>query len=283
MAAHALRSMAQGGMYDILGGGFARYSVDSIWLIPHFEKMLYDNAQLALAYLHAYQLTSEQVFREVCEATLDFTLREMTHPSGGFYSSLDADSDGEEGKFYLWNPSEIRSALIDRQEADLFIAAYGVNGSGNFEGRNILRRTLIADQLASRFHLEADTIPARLTGLRKRLLEVRSSRLRPGADDKVIVSWNALMLTAFAEAGRSTRQARVYPGCNKERQFCIGEYAPRRQDDAILARGCSEIRCLPGGLCRAGARAAHAVSNRPQPPLVPVSPRATRAGFDALC
>ena len=206
MATHVLRAMDQGGMYDVLGGGFSRYSVDSTWLVPHFEKMLYDNAQLALVYLHAYQLTGEPSFREVCEATLDFVLREMTHPTGGFYSSLDADSEGEEGKYYLWTPAEIHAALQDPDDAELFIVAYGVSDQGNFEGllrRNILRRNLTDEQLAQHFHLEVNAIPTRLSDLRKRLLDVRRGRVRPGTDDKVLVSWNALMLTAFAEAGRS--------------------------------------------------------------------------------
>jgi len=207
MAAHALRRMAQGGMYDVLGGGFARYSVDSTWLTPHFEKMLYDNAQLALVYLHAYQIMGEPTFCELCEAILDFVLCEMSHPAGGFYSSLDADSEGEEGKYYLWTPHEIRSAVPDPQEAELFINAYGVSDQGNFEGRNILKRTLTDEQLAQHFDLAANSIPARLANLRKRLLEVRGSRVRPGTDDKVLVSWNSLTLAAFAEAGRALERS----------------------------------------------------------------------------
>ena len=207
MAAHALRRMAQGGMYDVLGGGFARYSVDSTWLTPHFEKMLYDNAQLALVYLHAYQIMGEPTFCELCEAILDFVLCEMSHPAGGFYSSLDADSEGEEGKYYLWIPHEIRSAVPDPQEAELFINAYGVSDQGNFEGRNILKRTLTDEQLAQHFDLAANSIPARLANLRKRLLEVRGSRVRPGTDDKVLVSWNSLTLAAFAEAGRALERS----------------------------------------------------------------------------
>jgi uncharacterized protein YyaL (SSP411 family) len=203
MAIHNLRSMAQGGMYDVLGGGFARYSVDSTWLIPHFEKMLYDNAQLALVYLHAYQLTNDSAFREVCEATLDFVLRELTHPEGGFYSSLDADSEGEEGKYYLWTPQQVLAALPVEDDAELFMAAYGVSQNGNFEGRNILRLSLTAEQLALQFHLELNSIPTRLTSLRMRLLSLRNSRVRPGTDDKVLVSWNALMLTVFAQAGKA--------------------------------------------------------------------------------
>ncbi len=202
-ALHALRSMAQGGMYDILGGGFARYSVDSTWLIPHFEKMLYDNAQLALVYLHACLLTGAPFYREICESTLDFVLRELTHPAGGFFSSLDADSEGEEGKFYLWTPDEIHTSLAQPGDADLFIAAYGLSETGNFDGRNILRRSLTDEQLAQLLHLDLATIPGRLAELRQRMLAVRDTRVHPSTDDKVLVSWNALMGIAFAEAGRS--------------------------------------------------------------------------------
>jgi len=202
MATHALHAMRHGGMYDVLGGGFARYSVDPTWLIPHFEKMLYDNAQLARVYLHAYLLTGEISFRDVCQATLDFILREMTHPQGGFYSSLDADSEGEEGKFYLWTLQEIRSILTDPQEAEFFIASYGMSEAGNFEGKNILRR-IHNVTLAGQFQLAEQAIEEKLEQLRERLLENRSHRVRPNTDDKVLVSWNALMLAAFAEAGRA--------------------------------------------------------------------------------
>jgi uncharacterized protein YyaL (SSP411 family) len=203
MAEHALNSMGQGGIYDILGGGFARYSVDTTWLVPHFEKMLYDNAQLALVYLYAFQLTAKPSYREVCEATLDFVLCQLTGSSGGFYSSLDADSEGEEGKYYLWAFQEIRSALVDSADTDLFMAAYGVSESGNFDGRNILRRTMTGKELADRFHTEESAILPRLAALKKRLLEVRNGRVPPATDDKVLAAWNALMLSALAKAGRA--------------------------------------------------------------------------------
>jgi uncharacterized protein YyaL (SSP411 family) len=202
MAVHALRAMAQGGMYDVLGGGFARYSVDPTWLIPHFEKMLYDNAQLARVYLHAYQLTGDLFFKQVCEATLDFILRELANPAGGFYTSLDADSNGKEGMYYLWTMEQVRSAFTDPQDTHLFIAAYAVSQEGNFYGQNILRRTQTDEQLAQQFHLDANSIRSRLAGLRRQLLELRSTRPRPATDDKVLVAWNALALGAFAEAGR---------------------------------------------------------------------------------
>jgi uncharacterized protein YyaL (SSP411 family) len=221
MAVHALRSMAQGGMYDCLGGGFARYSVDPTWLIPHFEKMLYDNAQLALVYLHANLLTGEPAFRDVCQSTLDFILREMSHPAGGFFSSLDADSEGEEGKYYLWTPQEICASLTDPDEAELFMAAYGMSEAGNFESRTILRRELTDEQLAQRFHLDLNAIPIKLAELRKRLLDARNSRVHPGTDDKVLVSWNALTLTAFAQAGRSLGRQDYIDAASKNANFLL--------------------------------------------------------------
>jgi len=202
MAVHALQAMAKGGMYDVVGGGFARYSVDNFWRTPHFEKMLYDNAQLALVYLHGYLITKNKNFRQVCEETLDFILREMTHPAGGFYSSLDADSEGEEGKFYLWTAEEIQVALGNMEDSAFVTAAYGITQAGNFESKNILQRVLNDDQLAEKFAMSSDDISTRLSGLHKRLLYARSKRVRPSTDDKVLVSWNALAMAAFAEAGR---------------------------------------------------------------------------------
>ncbi len=201
MAAHALQAMAKGGMYDVIGGGFSRYSTDDQWLVPHFEKMLYDNAQLVLTYLHGYLITGEASFRRVCEETLDFVLREMTHPLGGFYSSLDADSEGEEGKFYLWTPAEIRTALKPAEQ-ELFFAAYHVTEQGNFEGSNVLQRSQDAAALAKQLHIPPDELVLRLQAIHSRLLETRTQRTRPGTDEKVLTAWNALMLSAFSEAGR---------------------------------------------------------------------------------
>jgi uncharacterized protein YyaL (SSP411 family) len=206
MAAHALHAMAKGGMYDVVGGGFSRYSVDDRWHTPHFEKMLYDNAQLALVYLHAFLITDENTFRHVCEETLDFVLREMTHPQGGFYSSLDADSEGEEGKFYVWKPNEIQEAIDNPEDVNLLLAAYSITESGNFEGKNILQRVLDDEQLAEEYDIPIEDIPTRLNELHTLLLETRSQRVRPETDDKVLVFWNALMLTTFAEAGRYLRR-----------------------------------------------------------------------------
>ena len=144
-ALHALKAMARGGMYDVVGGGFARYSTDNFWRVPHFEKMLYDNAQLALAYLHAWQITREPFFKRIVIETLDFVAREMTHPDGGFYSSLDADLEGVEGKFYVWTKSEIQEAIANDSDFEFFSAAYGITEKGNWEGKNVLQRGLDDD------------------------------------------------------------------------------------------------------------------------------------------
>jgi uncharacterized protein YyaL (SSP411 family) len=191
MTARTLRAMAAGGMYDQVGGGFARYSVDAQWLVPHFEKMLYDNALLARAYLHGWQVIGEPVFREVCEATLDWALREMRAPEGGFYSALDADSEGVEGRFYVWTVDELRDVLgDDAQEA---IDYYGATEDGNFEGSNILTRGVAP--------------PANLAEIRRRLYDARSKRVWPGLDDKRLTSWNALTIAALAEAGAVLERA----------------------------------------------------------------------------
>jgi uncharacterized protein YyaL (SSP411 family) len=200
-AVHALSAMARGGMYDVIGGGFSRYSVDNFWRVPHFEKMLYDNAQLARAYLHGWQVTGEPHFKQVVIETLDFVAREMTHSDGGFYSSLDADSEGEEGKFYVWTIEEIRAVL--EEESDLFEAAYAITEHGNWEGRTVLQRALDDDALAARFKLDPLTVAGRLAENHTRLRAARSLRVRPGTDDKILSAWNASMLSALAEAART--------------------------------------------------------------------------------
>jgi uncharacterized protein YyaL (SSP411 family) len=197
---HVLKAMARGGMYDVVGGGFSRYSVDNFWRVPHFEKMLYDNAQLVRAYLHAWQITKDPQFKQIVTETLEFIARELTHPAGGFYSSLDADSEGEEGKFYVWTLNEIRDVL--REDSEFFEAAYGVNERGNWEGKTVLQRALDDSSLAARFKLDIKTVPGKLAESHSRLLSARSARVRPGTDDKVLTSWNGLMLAAAAAAAR---------------------------------------------------------------------------------
>src|SRR6185436_7937688 len=182
-----LERMAKGGIYDQVGGGFARYSVDGEWLVPHFEKMLYDNALLAACYLRAWQVNGTSLFRRICEETLDWALREMRGPEGGFYSALDADSEGEEGRFYVWTADELREVLGD--DAPALLAYWGVDRGPNFEGRNIL-------------HVAGEEIdPPVLARARQALYDVRAKRVWPGLDDKRIAAWNALMVAALADAG----------------------------------------------------------------------------------
>jgi hypothetical protein len=188
-----LTRMARGGMYDQVGGGFHRYSVDGQWLVPHFEKMLYDNGQLARLYLHAWLATGDPEYRRIAEETLDYILREMTHPDGGFYSSQDADSEGEEGKFFVWTPGEIQAALGDPEVARVALSYWAVENGPNFEGKNILWIPGEPSQAA------ADVIAR----ARKTLYEARERRVHPGRDDKVLAAWNGLACRAFAEAGRA--------------------------------------------------------------------------------
>ncbi|HUF39320.1 MAG TPA: thioredoxin domain-containing protein [Anaerolineales bacterium] len=202
IATHALDAMAKGGMYDVVGGGFARYSVDDEWLVPHFEKMLYDNAQLVRAYLHAWLLTGKRRYREIVEETLDFIARELTGPEGGFYSSLDADSEGVEGKYYVWTPDDLAAALPDDGERAFVTAAYGISKTGNFEGDTVLQRELTDEKLAEQFNLDPKEVPTRLAKAHGKLLAHRERRVRPGTDDKCVVAWNGLMLVGFSEGAR---------------------------------------------------------------------------------
>ncbi|MBN1221283.1 MAG: thioredoxin domain-containing protein [Anaerolineae bacterium] len=196
-----LYKMAHGGMYDQLGGGFHRYAVDNRWLVPHFEKMLYDNALLARLYLHAYQLTGKSLYRRITEETLDYVIREMTHPDGGFYSTQDADSEGEEGKFFIWTPEEIR-AILGNTEGQIFCQVYDVKPGGNFEGKSILNIPVPLDQLAKDLKINLADLNDTLHRSRVKLFTEREKRAKPGRDEKIIAGWNGLMLAAFAEAGR---------------------------------------------------------------------------------
>jgi uncharacterized protein YyaL (SSP411 family) len=190
MVCRTLDKMAYGGIYDHLGGGFHRYAVDAIWLVPHFEKMLYDNAQLVRIYLHAYQVTDEKRYKRVAEETLDYVRREMLDESGGFYSTQDADSEGEEGRFFVWRQDEIAAVLGD-EDAKAFNEYYDVTNAGNFEGKNILNVKDPKKESQSGDALEV---------ARKKLFEARELRIKPGRDEKVLTAWNGLMLAAFAEA-----------------------------------------------------------------------------------
>jgi uncharacterized protein YyaL (SSP411 family) len=235
-ALHALRAMARGGMYDVVGGGFSRYSTDNFWRVPHFEKMLYDNAQLARAYLHAWQLSGDSLFRRIVDETLSFVSRELIHPEGGFFSSLDADSEGVEGKFYVWTMDEVRQVLGD--EADFFTAAYGISPKGNWEGNTVLQRALDDSSLAARYSIPPDQVPARLAAASKKLLEARSARVRPGTDDKVLTAWNGLMLASFAEAAHVLGNAAYSELARRNAGFLLSSL----RDEAGLHRSWREGR-----------------------------------------
>ena len=189
MVDFTLEKMAKGGVYDQIGGGFHRYATDSYWLVPHFEKMLYDNALLSQVYLHAYLVSGKRLYRTIAEETLDYVLREMTDLQGGFYSTQDADSEGIEGKYYLWTPQEL-AGVLGKEDGQLVIHYFGVTDEGNFEGRNIL-------------HVAGDHAPAApgiIEQAKESLLENREQRVKPGRDEKVLASWNGLMLASLAEA-----------------------------------------------------------------------------------
>ncbi len=201
-ALKTLKKMANGGIFDQIGGGFSRYSTDAKWLVPHFEKMLYDNALIPVNYAEAYQITKDPFYLDVLKKTLDFVLREMTSPEGGFYSAYDADSEGIEGKYYVWKKNEIKEIL--GSDADLFCLYYDVTDGGNWEGNNILCNNLNISTVAFNFGISESEVSAILKSCSEKLLKIRSARIPPGLDDKVLVSWNSLMITAFVKGYRVT-------------------------------------------------------------------------------
>ncbi len=193
-----LDKIGQGGIYDHLGGGFARYSVDENWLIPHFEKMLYDNAQLISIYSKAYRLNKNEHYKDIVSETVDFLLNEMKSSLGGFYSSYDADSDGKEGTYYTWTKKEIEDLL--NNDAELFSVAYGVTAAGNFDGSNVLNRCASKEHLKCLFSIDCSTANSKIDKAKQVLLDVRKKRTKPGLDDKILVSWNGLLISALTEA-----------------------------------------------------------------------------------
>jgi uncharacterized protein YyaL (SSP411 family) len=227
-----LRKMAHGGIYDQIGGGFHRYSVDEVWLVPHFEKMLYDNALLARVYLWAYQATGDSSFRRICEETLDYVLREMTSDEGGFYSAQDADSEGIEGKFYVWTPEQFADALAPG-DADLMARLYDVTAHGNFEGRNILHLQKTPEEFAAAEGIEADQLSAKIADARGKLYEVRSRRVWPGRDDKVLAAWNGLMLRAFAEAGAVLERPDYIEAARRNARFVTSTMMTKAEDGSL--------------------------------------------------
>ena len=206
MALDTLRAMGEGGMFDQLGGGFHRYSVDERWLVSHFEKMLYDQAQLVSSYVDAYQITQEPFYADVARRTCDYVVRDMTSPNGGFYSAEDADSEGVEGRFYVWTRDEAEKIIGDDGKSDVFCRYYGIEHEGNWEhGNNVLHLALTVEQTAKLFHKSESEVRATLDEGRTKLLTAREKRVRPHRDEKVLTAWNGLMISALA------RTAQVLP------------------------------------------------------------------------
>jgi uncharacterized protein YyaL (SSP411 family) len=222
MISHTLTKMAQGGIYDHLGGGFHRYSVDPKWLVPHFEKMLYDNAQLLRTYAQAHMITREPLFKSVVEETADYLLREMLHPEGGFYSTQDADSEGEEGKFFVWTPEEV-TRLLGEEDSEIFCRIYDVSDEGNFEDKNILHPILTTEQASKLFRKEKAEIEALIARAKEKLLVEREKRVKPFRDEKIIAAWNGLALSGLAEAIKVSPEPRYAEALNRTIDFIFSK------------------------------------------------------------
>ena len=227
---HTCRKMAAGGIYDQLGGGFHRYSTDARWLVPHFEKMLYDNALLARLYLHYYQVSRDEGARVVAEGILNYVVREMTDSGGGFYSTQDADSEGVEGKFFIWNRDEIRELLGER-DAALFAAYYSVTPAGNFEGENILNVTQDLREVAASENVSVEELSETLARARELLFTARDKRVKPARDEKVLTAWNGLMLAGFAEAAAILNRSDYLEVAKNNAQFLLNNL---RRDGLLL-------------------------------------------------
>ncbi len=221
MVRRTLDRMARGGIYDQIGGGFARYSVDESWLVPHFEKMLYDNAQLSRLYLHAWQITGEPFYRRISEEIYDYILREMTSPEGGFYSATDADSEGEEGRYFLWTLAEIE-AVLGPEDARIAAEYWDITPEGNFEGRSILYVPREESVVATALGLSVDALRERLVAIRAALYAARSGRVPPGLDDKILTAWNGLMLASLAEGARVLGRADYRAAAVRSADFLLG-------------------------------------------------------------
>ena len=215
-----LERMARGGIYDQVGGGFHRYSTDAQWLVPHFEKMLYDNALLVPLYLHAWQATGNERYHAVVDETLAYVSREMLHPDGGFFSAQDADSEGEEGRYFVWEPDQI-DEVLGAEQGRIVRAYYDVTHQGNFEGRNILWTPHDDDEVAQELGVTVDALLAAVADARPKLLAARERRIHPGLDDKVLTSWNALMLKAYAEAGAALDEPRYLETARRNAEFLL--------------------------------------------------------------
>ena len=228
-----LEKMARGGMYDQLGGGFHRYSTDAHWLVPHFEKMLYDNAQLVVAYFEAYQATQKPFYRAVAVETLDYVLREMYDAeNGGFYSTQDADSEGVEGKFFVWEPNDVED-VIGEENAKIFCEYYDITPQGNFEGENILHVQTPPDIFARKLRIDVEELEALLADGKQKLFEAREKRIKPGLDDKILTSWNGIMIRGMAMGYQLTGNPEYLEACQKSAEFVLTTLS---QEDGLLLR-----------------------------------------------
>ena len=259
MALLTLREMAKGGMNDQLGGGFHRYSVDDQWFVPHFEKMLYDQAQLAISYVEAYQITGEEIYADVARDIFDYVLRDLTSPEGGFFSAEDADSvinpanphEKGEGAFYIWSYPELEEAL--GPEVEWFSYRYGVEREGNvrndphneFTGRNILYQAHTIEETANRFDKSVEEIAASLDDARRKLMDIRKKRTRPHLDDKVLTAWNGLMISAFAKGAQALGEGRYHDAARRAADFVITQM---RSGDVLLRRHREGEAAIPGFL-----------------------------------
>ncbi len=216
-----LDNIANGGIYDHIGGGFARYSTDDIWKVPHFEKMLYDNGQLVSLYSNAYKVTGNELYKKVVYETLEFVERELTDESGGFYSSLDADSDGEEGKYYVWSKEEIENLLDEKSE--IFCDYYSVTSVGNWEGNNILFVTQKKEDLLKNYQISEELFDSMISESIKILFEERNKRIRPGLDDKILTSWNSLMLKGYVDAYTAFGESKFLVAAIKNAEFILSK------------------------------------------------------------
>ena len=228
-----LEKMARGGMYDQLGGGFHRYSTDAHWLVPHFEKMLYDNAQLVVAYFEAYQATQKPFYRDIATETLDYVIREMYDAeNGGFYSTQDADSEGVEGKFFVWEPNDVED-IIGEENAEIFCEYYDITPQGNFEGENILNVQAPPDILARKLRIDLGELEALLADGKQKLFEAREKRIKPGLDDKILTSWNGIMIRGMAMGYQLTGKPEYLEACEKSAEFVLTTLS---QDNGLLLR-----------------------------------------------
>ncbi|HET8720989.1 MAG TPA: aldo/keto reductase [Nitrospira sp.] len=233
MVKTTLDAMAAGGIYDHIGGGFARYSTDERWLVPHFEKMLYDNALLAKTYLEAFQVTGAPAYRDIVTDVLDYILREMTDAQGGFYSATDADSEGQEGKFFVWTPEEVARAVGDAEDARRICAVYDISVAGNWEHKSIPNRMRPIDDIARELSVSADELNETIRRLRPILYEARKQRVAPGLDDKIITAWNGMMLSAMAEAARVLGRSDYLAAAHRAADFLLRVH---RMDEDRLYR-----------------------------------------------